>query len=212
MPLSPSSNTLLSSRLRNSLPNQYLSKTLTSLPDDVRLQPRTSISTWTTDRLPLTSSKRLSAATKPKDQLSSTITLFKSSLSNRGSDHLSSPSNVELLFADKSPTKPRINPFLQDDASPPLTHDKKHDSVEDKPALRVTALAAAARPSGGGTPSDRLRAARTLVRSCADFRIRAGRDAPELCAAHDLKRARWYAINCLMGMQERALAGLGGPC
>lgn len=128
-------------------------------------------------------------------------------LSRRPIDHLSSPSNVELTF---SPPRARTHAFLEADAAtntPAAAKDPRASDIEDRPLLRIASPGASPGASG---PAERLRAVRTLVRSCADFRLRGGGAPADLGPAHDLKRARWYAINCLMRMQERAVNALGG--
>ncbi len=70
--------------------------------------------------------------------------------------------------------------------------------------MRIESVAVTAATKSNKTHAERIRAANTLIRSCADFRH--GRDLPELNFSHELKRARWYAINYLMRMQENAMA------
>jgi hypothetical protein len=104
-------------------------------------------------------------------------------------EDISSPSNVELTFA---PARPRINTFLHEDEDGERSskRDPCAAQVEDRPLLRITPAASAKQPAGGDA-IQRLRAARTMARSCAEFRRGAALDCPDLGPMHDLKRARW---------------------
>jgi hypothetical protein len=93
---------------------------------------------------------------------------------------------------------------LEDESDKAPAQDVFAKDVEDRPALRIEPISAAAATKSHKTHAERIRTANTLIRSCADFRH--GRELPELNYSHELKRARWYAINYLMRMQENALA------
>jgi hypothetical protein len=128
--------------------------------------------------------------------------------SKRSPAYLLSPSNVETLAFSKRPVKPRGKLFLEDDGDKPAPKMPAQGffakDVEDRPLLRIESVAASATTKQQKTHAERIRTANTLIRSCADFRH--GRDLPELNFSHELKRARWYAINYLMRMQENAMA------
>ena len=91
---------------------------------------------------------------------------------------------------------------MEDDRDKLPTQGEFAKDVEDRPPLRIESMAATAATKSLKTHAERIRTANTLIRSCADFR----RDLPELNFSHELKRARWYAINYLMRMQENAMA------
>uniref|UniRef100_A0A7S0QHD5 Uncharacterized protein n=1 Tax=Cryptomonas curvata TaxID=233186 RepID=A0A7S0QHD5_9CRYP len=202
-----SSSRSVTSRLRSTcMPCRDLSKSLSVLPDEARPDPRSSLTTsWTTDSLPTEKGKRLGLPSPSRTLLCSTISVPMSSLqSKRSPAYLLSPSNVETITFSRRPGKPRARLFLEDDSDKPPTQDVFAKDVEDRPPLRIESVASTAAPKSHKTHAERIRTANTLIRSCADFRH--GRDLPELNFSHELKRARWYAINYLMRMQENAMA------